>query len=172
MNFLRDFINGTLGPINTVVGIILAVPIFCTWWAVTFGQKRKQKLKRKAACNTQGEIPAILIVDLKPNVDIFTQVLRSRNQDPLMKNVPENRMFRIKRNSWLGPEDMCELVDELRKTIGKIVETGADIIYLLYSGPVAPASIVGAELANTGRVILYQHQEGNYHNWGVLKHLN
>lgn len=73
--------------------------------------------------------------------------------------------------SCTPPEDMPDLVNDIRERIGEIMKSGVDIIYLFYAGPVTPMAIVGAELANCCRVILIHHFQGVYTNFGPLKHL-
>ena len=60
--------------------------------------------------------------------------------------------------------------EKLRAQLGKIAMEGTDVLYLIYAGPVMPAAVIGAELANSCRVILFQHQQGKYINWGQLKY--
>ena len=124
----------------------------------------------KVISNSPGIRPAILVVDLKENTNIWAQVEQSRQRNDLLKQVQDDRIVRIKYDIWLKPEDMVGFVEKLRKKLGKVAELGADVLYLIYAGPVTPAAIIGAELANSCRVILFQHQQGNYINWGPLKH--
>lgn len=165
-----SFITDTLNPIAIIFGIISAIPIFWTWYEVIFGRQRRQRQFLKDIKCSQGDRPSILVVDLKPDSNIFNQVLQARQQEELLKNVPEDRIFHIRNDTWLKPDDMLTIVDTLRVQLGKIAMAGTDVLYLIYAGPVMPASIIGAELANSCRVILFQHQQGKYINWGMLKH--
>jgi len=167
-NFILIFLN----PIAIVVGIIAAIPIFWTWYEVIIGKKRREINIRKIIMNSQGDRPSILVVDFKPDADIFNQVLQARQQEELLKNVPVDRIFHFINDTWLKPDDMFPLVDKLREHLGKIAKAGTDVLFLIYAGPVMPAAIIGAELANSCRVVLFQYQSGKYVNWGMLKHLH
>jgi hypothetical protein len=46
---------------------------------------------------------------------------------------------------------------------------GVDAIHYFHAGPAAVAAIVGAELANACRVIVYQHDTSGYRNFGPLR---
>jgi hypothetical protein len=166
-NFIIDYLNSTA----IVFGIIAAIPIFWTWYEVIFGRKRRERNIRIKIMNSQGDRPSILVVDFKPDADIFNQVLQARQQEDLLKNVPIDRIFHFRNDTWLKPDDMFSLVGKLREHLGNIAKAGTDVLYLIYAGPVMPAAIIGAELANSCRVVLFQHQQGKYINWGMLKHL-
>ena len=165
-----DKIFAVLEPISVVIGIITFFPVIITLWKVTVGEKRQRNKIFKEICNQSGERPAILVVDLKPDVDIWPQVSKTIQENPQLKSVSESRIYRINRAKWLEPENMPDLVDELREKIGSIMSAGVDNIFLIYAGPVTPMAIIGAELANCCRVILFQHHQGVYINWGPLKH--
>lgn len=170
LSVMNDFILQVLNPIDIVLTIILSIPIFWTWYEVSLGRKRRQKRWLKEVSDNTGERPAILVVDLKPDLDIWPKVQHSRQQNDLLKKVPDSRIVHIKHATWLKPTDMIELVGKLRKSLGRIAEFGADVLYLIYAGPLTPAAIIGAELANSCRVILFQYQQGTYINWGPLKY--
>ena len=167
---VSGFIFEVLDPVGVVLTIILSVPVFWTWWEVIFGRKRRQKRWLKDISHSSGARPAILVVDLKTDLEIWPQVQQSRQQNDLLKKVPDDRIVHVKHGTWLKPEDMGELVEKLRKSLGTIAEFGTDVLYLIYAGPLTPAAIIGAELANCYRVILFQYQQGTYVNWGPLKH--
>ncbi|CAN2041131.1 SMODS-associated and fused to various effectors domain-containing protein [Candidatus Magnetomoraceae bacterium gMMP-15] len=168
--YINDFITNVLSPINIVIGLLIAVPIFWTWWEVIFGRRRREKKWMKEICSNPGNRPVLLVVNLKPDIDILPQVQNSRLQDPDLKTITDDRIFHIRRDNWLKPEDMPKFVEDFREKLGEIVKSGADAVYFVYAGPVTPASIIGAELANCCRVILLQHQQGKYIKWGPLKH--
>jgi hypothetical protein len=169
---INNFIQTVLNPISVVVGIIaFAVPIFWTWYEVIFGRKKRQRIFLKDIKSSQGERASILVVDFKPDADILNQVLQARQQDELLKNVPDERIFHLRNDTWLNPDDMVGLVEKLRVQLGKVAKAGTDVLYFIYAGPVMPAAVIGAELANSCRVILFQHQQGKYINWGKLKHV-
>ena len=171
IEYINNFILNVLNPISIILGIIVvAIPIFWTWYEVIFGRKRRQRQFLKDIKNSQGDRPSILVIDYRPDSDIFNQVLQARQQEELLKNVPDERIFHMKNDTWLKPEDMFTLVEKLRNQLGKVAMKGTDVLYLIYAGPVMPAAVIGAELANSCRVILFQHQQGKYINWGPLKY--
>ncbi|MBW2740095.1 MAG: hypothetical protein JRE64_14905 [Deltaproteobacteria bacterium] len=170
LSVITNFILEVLNPIGIVFSIILSIPVLWTWYEVALGRKRRQKRLIEGISNSPGTRPAILVVDLKENTNIWAQVEQSRQRNDLLKQVPDDRIVRIKYNIWLKPDDMVGFVEKLREKLGKVAELGADVLYLIYAGPVTPAAIIGAELANSCRVILFQHQQGQYINWGTLKH--
>lgn len=166
---INKFIADVLNPISIVIGIVLAIPIFWTWYDVIFGRKKAQRIIEEEIKSRPGKRPSILVVDFKPDSDILNQVLHARQHEELLINVPDDRVFHLKNDTWLKPDDMIGLVEKLRVQLGKIATAGTDVLYFIYAGPVMPASVIGAELANSCRVILFQHQEGKYVNWGRLK---
>lgn len=169
---LNKFITDVLNPFGVVLGIIVSLPIFWTWYEVIYGRKKRQRIYVKKIKQQHGALPSILVVDFKHDADIYNQFLRARQQEERLKDVPDNRIFHIKNDSWMKPEDMVGLVEDLRLQLGKIAAAGTDVLYFVYAGPVMPAAIIGAELANSCRVILFQHQQGQYVNWGPLRYLS
>ena len=173
-NFLivfNEFIQKYLNPIAVVVSLIASIPLWWTWYEVIFGRKKRHKLYVRNAINQKGVKPALLVVDLNSKMPILDQVESLRLTDSTLKEIPKQRVFNIQRMKWLDHNDIPAIVMELRENMGKIAKSGADLVYLIYSGPVIPAAIIGAELANSFKVRLLQHQEGQYVNWGPLKHV-
>ncbi len=167
---IYERVFAVLEPISVIIGIVTFFPVILTLWKVTVGEKKQRNKIFKEICNHKGERPAILVVDLKPDADIWLQVSKTIQENAQLKSVPQDRIFRINRTKWLEPEHMPDLVDELREKIGAIMSAGVDSLFLIYAGPVTPMAIIGAELANCCRVILFQHHQGAYMNWGPLKH--
>jgi hypothetical protein len=56
--------------------------------------------------------------------------------------------------------------------VGSIYRAGADVIHYFHGGPFPTAAVLGAQLSNGPRVVLYQWdpQAGTYREWGLLKH--
>ena len=48
---------------------------------------------------------------------------------------------------------------------------GTDCVHYFHAGPAIAAALVGAEFANGARVLLYQHEGGNYCNFGPLRRM-
>ena len=169
MNTLLQFIRDVLDPIGVVVGLIVAVPIFWTWWQVVFGEPRRLRRWHREAREQVGLRPAILIVDLLPGKNISTQAQHFIAQHEALKQIPQDRHFSIVRNESLTPETMPDFLTELREISARISHAGCDTIHCFYAGPVAAAACLGAEFANGARMHVYQHQNGTYLDFGPLR---
>lgn len=166
---ISDLIMTYLDPIGVVVGILIAVPVLWTWYEVTLGQRRqRRRLYRELRANP-GQRSGILVLDLLPGKDVEPAVERFRQGDEVLKTIPPGRCFALARDRALTPEDMPGLHDDLRKVAARIVAEGVDVLHYFHAGPTVAAALVGAELANGCRVILYQHDHGSYRNFGPLK---
>lgn len=167
---LLGIITNVLDPIGIVLGILVSIPIVWTWWEVSFGARRRRRIAIEQMKQRPGARPGILIVDLMPGKDVTSTIERYIQTQPVLQGIPSDRRFSITRAKALTPEKMPAVVDDVRACASEIVAAGVDVIHLFYAGPVIPPAIIGAELANLGRVILYQHQQGDYVNWGPLRH--
>ena len=167
--FWTYLLNTWLDPLSTLLGVATIVPVLLTWYEVKFGSRKRYQIWRREVMDSPGARPAVVIIDLKPNVDIRTQVQQTIAADATLKVIPKGRIFHIDRSTMLTPDDLPELVTDIRAVIGEAMRAGVDTIYLFYAGPVTPMAIVGAELANCCRVLLFQHHQGQYTNWGPLK---
>jgi len=167
---ILNFIENLLNPISIVLSIILAIPVFWTWYEIIFAARRRQKRMLAEINKNPVGISSIFIVDLNPHLNIYNQVIRWREEDSAIK-IPNDRIYPIVRQKDLALSDSIDLISEIRKNMAKMAEAGVDTIYLFYSGPVAFAAIVGAELANKFRVfsMQYHNGKGKYENWGKLK---
>lgn len=166
---ISDFIMTWLDPIGVVLGLVIAVPVFWTWWEVTLGQRRRRRRLFRELRRNPGGRPAILILDLLPGRDVRPAVERFRQTDEALRAIPEGRVFCLSRDVPLAPEDMAVILEELRRVNARIVGEGVDVLHYFHAGPACTAALVGAELANSARVIIYQHDHGNYVNFGPLK---
>ena len=167
----KNLLNNWIEPISAIIGIITFVPILMTLYEVKFGRKYKYAGWFNQVKNSTGSRPAIFIIDLKLNADIRTQVQKAIEADEKLKSIPNDRIFQVCRSEMLSPKDMPDLVSDIRTGMGEIMKSGIDTVHLFYAGPVSPMAIVGAEFANCCRVILYQHYQGEYTNFGPLKHI-
>lgn len=165
-----DIINNVLDPIGIVLGILVSIPIVWTWWEVSFGARRRRRIVLEQMKQQPGSRPAILIVDLIPEKDVTSTMERYIQTRPDLRGIPNDRRFVITGAKALTPESMPAFVDDVRTRASEIVTAGVDVVHLFYAGPVIPPAIIGAEFANFGRVLLYQHQQGDYVNWGPLRH--
>jgi hypothetical protein len=158
-------------PIGVVVGILIAIPVLWTWYEVTLGQRRqRRRLFRELRSNPSGR-PGILILDLLPGKDVRPAVERFRQTDEALTSIPPERRFVLTRDQTLTPEAMPEVYQALRQLAAGVVAEGVDVLHYFHAGPSVAAALVGAELANSCRVILYQHDHGHYVNFGPLKTL-
>ena len=166
-----DFVMIYFDPIGVVVGILIAVPVLWTWYEVTLGQRRQRRRLFRELRNNPGDRPGILVIDLLPGKDVRPAVERFRQTDDALKSIPPERHFVLTRDRGLKPEAMPEVHHELRKLGARIVNEGVDVLHYFHAGPSVAAALVGAELANGARVILYQHDHGSYLKMGPLKTL-
>lgn len=168
---IRQFIQDVLDPIGIVVGLIVAVPIFWTWWQVVFGERRQRRRWLAEVIRQPGKRPGVLILDLLPGKDIAASVRHCMTADEALQAVPEDRVIFLKRDIPLKPEDVASYAEELRDKGRRLFAAGCDVIHLFYAGPAIGAAIAGAELSNGPRVILYHHEQGCYIRFGPLEPL-
>jgi hypothetical protein len=169
IDIATTWIMAVLDPIGVVVGLIIAVPVVWTWIDVVFGERRRKRRWFREARNRGGQRPAILIVDLLAAKDIRPAVEHYRQTHEALRTIPEDRILTISRAKRLCAEDMPELAQEVRTAAGKLIAAGADTVHYFHAGPAAVAAIVGAELGNAQRVMVYQHDPDGYHNFGLLR---
>ena len=144
---ISDFVMTWLDPVSVVLGLIVTLPVFWTWHAVVFGERRRRQRWFRQIQKQPGQRP-----------------------DKHLRQIPDDRIFTLTRGQILRPEDMPDLHEDIRQLAGKMLASGADRVHYFHAGPSVAAALVGAELANTFRVILYQHQPGEgYRNFGPLK---
>ncbi|MCH9741869.1 MAG: SAVED domain-containing protein [Proteobacteria bacterium] len=163
-NWITKYFDG----IGIVLGIISAVPIFWTWYSLTWGQKRKEKRWTQNAINhIHGKIHCVLIVDLLPNKDIKTPVLRYLKQNEHLKNVQDEFILHISHETSTTPENLTEFAKELQSIHKSLQQLGADSIHLFFAGPGIAATLIGTEFGNSIPVYLYHHDK-TYENFGLM----
>jgi hypothetical protein len=170
---LSDFIMTYVDPLGVVIGVLIAIPVMLTWWEVTLGRRRQQRRWFREIRRQPGERPSILILDLLAGKDIRASVERFRQTQPALSAIPDERLFWLARSKPLTPEQMPALHEDLRALAARIITSGTDTLHYFHAGPACAAALVGGELANICRVILYQHsaENGGYLNFGPLKTL-
>jgi hypothetical protein len=166
---ITAFVMKWLDPVGVVIGLLIAIPVFWTWYEIIFGYRRRQRKWRREASQQNGVRPAILIVDLLTGKDIRTSIEHARQQHEALRDIPGDRIIYIDIQERIGIDNMPTLANKLRRACADLIAMGADTIYLFYAGPTGVATIVGAELANTARVLVYQHEKGGYTNIGPLQ---
>jgi len=171
MQVVLDFIRDVLDPIGIVVGLIVAVPIFWTWWQVVFGERRQRRRWLAEVVRQAGARPGILIIDLLPGKDIAASVRHCVAADEALKTVPEERTIAVKRDAPMQPDDVAAYAGHMRRAGRQLLDAGCDVIHLFYGGPAIGAAIAGAELSNGPRVLLYHYEQGRYVRFGPLEPL-
>ncbi len=158
-----------LDPFGIWIGIILAIPVFWTWYQVVWGAKKQKQDWLKQIRKTPGERPAVLIVNMQPEKDIANFVKRFMQSDSNLKEIPEERIFELVWDKPLMPDNMLDFSEQLRKKIAEIYRCGPDKLHYFHAGPTTAAACVGAELKNSMQVFLYQYTQGQYQNFGPLR---
>ncbi|MCX7628204.1 MAG: SAVED domain-containing protein [Methylophilaceae bacterium] len=171
MNFGWETFWEVLGRTSIIVGLILAIPVFWTWWQVVFGERRQRRRWIKEISRQPGHRPGVLIIDLLPGRNIEANVKRHLAKDEVLGNIPEDRIAHVKRMDMFKPSDVAEYARELRNVLRRLQDAGVDVIHLFHAGPDVSALIAGAELSNGARVLLYHYEQGEYHTFGPLEPL-
>jgi hypothetical protein len=166
---VASFILEYLDPIGIVLGLLMLIPVVWTWIDIAFGDRRRQRKWFDDVRRNPGERPAVLVIDLLQGKDIMAQVRNFMGSDKVLSEVKEDRIFGIMRDG-VQPEDMTRLAHELRQTASRIAGQGVTSLHLFYVGPNGLGPLFGAEFANSMSVMLYQHQNGRYENFGPLRH--
>ncbi len=171
-NFLQNFTQQILDPIGIWIGLLLAVPVFWTWYEVTLGRRKRRKRWQQEIQQSQGQRPSILIIDclkgkksVRPKVEGFCQ------KHPVLQTITKDRIFEYSTDKEsLAPEDMPALVDAIREKAVDVYRSGTDVLHLFYGGPAIVPFFLGREFANACQVILYQHSGGTYTSFGPLNY--
>ncbi len=164
--------NDWLNPLSVFVGLVLAVPVFWTWWDVIFGRSSRERRWYLDVRQRPGGRPAILIVDLLPEKDIRVMVEQFCQKNDVLKHIPREHIVSVNRERRLDALQMPELHRDFRRAAAELLARGADAIHLFYAGPGGVAAMLGAELSNASRVLVYQHDQvlGGYVYMGPLRH--
>ncbi len=160
-----------LDRIGIVVGLVIAVPVFWTWWQIVFGEHRRRREWLVEITRQPGARPGVLIVDLLPGRNIAASVQRHLANDPALKSIPEDRIVIVQREEALQPKGIEGLARELRTAARHLYDAGCDVIHLFHGGPDVSALIAGAELSNGPRALLYHFEQGRYVPFGPLEPL-
>ncbi len=164
-----DFPWRLLERANTLGALVTTVASVCTLYAVTLGRKARHQRWFMQALAAKAPQEAILLVDLRPDVDIRAQVERARRDMPNL--IPQSvDLMCLSRATAISVQDIPDLVRELRRKIADVVAMGAGSVLLIYAGPVQFASIVGYELRTMPNVRLLHYDKGTYVDWGPLQH--
>lgn len=159
----------TIDRIGIVIGLLLAIPVFWTWYAVTLGARRRQRRVLAEIRRSPGKRPAVLIVDLLVGKDVRAAVELFLVAQPGLAEIPPGRRVFVQRDRLLSPDEMPAFLREVRAVAARLIADGVDTIHYFHAGPAIAAAVVGAEFANSARVLLYQHTDGAYLNFGPLR---
>lgn len=154
---------------SQLIGILTIVPAVAAFLGVRSLQRQRRQIIQQLQA-TPGSRPALLIVSV--NKPITLQVEAWRRQQEHLRDIPEERVFKLEWDKHLGAEDLDDFLARFREKRAEIMRTGADKIHLFYGGPVVVAAQIGAELKNGCPVILYHLDSsgtGQYANWGPLE---
>lgn len=153
-----------------VIGIVVALPIFQTWYEVIFGEERRRRRWLNEVKRSPGVRPGVLIIDVLPKKSIEASVRKYLAETPEFSRVGD-RIQIVKREKPLTPDQMASLAEDIRHAYRALLDASCDIIHLFHGGPDVSALLVGAELSNGPRVILYHYDQGKYVNYGPLEPL-
>lgn len=173
MSYLGNWFGQYVEPASVIISLILAIPVFWTWWEVTIGKRRQHRKWLHAVKEEPGRNPSVLIVDIpkdSPGRSIKTQVERYRSNHAELALIPSDRIFHIQFGGSLKPDDMARVQREIRKAACEIYAAGTDVLHYFHQGPVSSAAMVGAEFANACQVNMYQWDQNTYQPWGPLSH--
>lgn len=167
---LLEFTKDILDPISIWVGIIISVPVFWTWWQVTFGKERQIRKWSLQARKSLGNNPAVLIIDLLPDTEMRPQVEQYLNRQGL--KFPEDRYVIYDRKNTIAPQDMPELYKEIHHAVARINFMAADVVHVFYGGPGCGAALLGGELSNLPcNIHYYQSSHGvGYQDFGPIRY--
>lgn len=165
---LSRFINDYLDPLGVVLGLLLTIPVFWTWFEVVFGRGRRYRQYLATIRQAPGQRPAILMVDVLAQKNVRAAVENYCQQQEALAGIPAERIFHLQRNG-LGVDGLAAFQQELRQLNSEMFMQAVDRIHYFHAGPGMAAAMVGAELANACPVVLYQHAGMGYQPFGVLK---
>ncbi len=168
-NAFAHWVFTYIGPVSTLTGMTLTVPTFGTWWSVTLGRRRRLARMHSAERANPGERPAVLIVGLLPGRDIGPSVHGFLARNPVLATIAPERVEHVRWNDAIVPDHVAAVQDLVHRAVARLLLSGADTLHVFYAGPVATAGMLGAELANTRRVLMYQQQGGGYVCFGNLR---
>ncbi len=165
---LKQFIMEVLDPIGVVLGLLISIPVFLSWYYL-WQERRYKRRMYKQILKKPGKRPCVLIIDVLPKADIYNQVLHYCQSNPALKDIPKERYFKLNHSSIFTPEQMAQFQRSLDAKFQRITQSGADAIHLFFAGPLAAAMVVGAEFANVLTYIYqYDRNKGTYIPFGPL----
>ena len=176
MSTFLQWVHSAFQFIDPYFGVLATFPIVLTFWEIWFGRRRRHKRILRDIRSNPGSRPAALIVDILPGKEIHAQVENYLQSSDQLKAIPEDRVFRITASaigvtsSELTSENMIEFANKTRETAAEIYTAGTDVIHYFHSGPIPTVAIVGAALANGPLVRMYHWRQGQYEDWGPLRH--
>lgn len=170
MDGLLSFTQQVLDPIGVWVGLVISIPVFWTWWSLTWGKDRQIKIWLKKAKQGAGSNPAVLIVDLLANTEMKPQVIQYLKKCGI--TISDDRMEVIDRKADIAPDDMPQIAKEVYQAVGKMNYMAADVVHVFFGGPGCVGLLLGAELANLPcQVHFHQASRGQgYQDFGPIRY--
>lgn len=156
---------------DVVVGLATSLPIAWTWWRVTYGERRRQRKWHREVTKQPGDRPGALVIDFKQGIVTNVKHYLVKAADPNLRNIPENRFLVIHHHKALTLDNIQDFALKVQGQVALLRQAGVDTIHLFYAGPIGGALIVGAELSNGPRVLVYQFEQGGYVPFGPLEPL-
>jgi hypothetical protein len=151
--------------------LVLAVPVFWTWWRVVFGESRRRRKWLAEVVRESGTRPGVLVVDILPGRDIMASVTKHLAAEPALARLGKERIATVTRASSLAPGEVAELARDIRAAARRLQDAGVDVVHLFHAGPDVSALMLGAELSNGPRVLVYHFDQGVYRCFGPLEPL-
>lgn len=159
------------GRIAALVGIIIAIPVFWTWWQVVFGERSRHRRWLVQVSREPGARPSALVIDLLPGRDISTCVQAYLAEAGIDLKIPEQRRATVTRERALNPNEMDALARDGLEAHARLLKTGTDVIHVFFAGPAVAAMMLGAHLRNGPRCLIYHYDQGRYRPYGPLEPL-
>jgi len=160
---MKTWVMTYLDPLGIIIGLIVAIPVFWSWWILLGNQRRQQKLVEHIK-KTTGDRPCALAISVGSN-DIANQVqvhLHDHQLDMTLETCHYQH---------LTTDSVVDFVKGLRKTRAKLMEKGIGKVHLFYFGPIAGALLIGDVFSNGSVSIYYYNRDkGGYECWGPLTH--
>ncbi len=154
-----------------IIGLLIAIPVFWTWWQVVFGERRRRRMWLGEVTRNPGERPGVLIVDLLPGKDIRAAVTKHIASDARLNAIDPGRIVSVSRETALGEYEVIEHARDIRAAARRLQDAGVDVVHLFHAGPDVSALMLGAELSNGPRVLVYHFDQGAYRCFGPLEPL-
>lgn len=154
-----------------IAGLLISIPVLWTWWQIVFGEPARRRKWLREVSREPGSRPGVLVVDLLSGRDITASVKNYIAADDTLKAIGSDCTVSVRRDEPLTPDDVADLARELRAAARRLQDAGVDVVHLFHAGPCVSALLIGAELSNGPRVLVYHFDQGKYCCFGPLEPL-